>query len=231
METVSFSSPSDIFFTEYSDNPLASRLLPAYTETIIVHHIREDAMEEKKEKTAQEELLDMQKELLVHARIRTVVLIGLIAPVIVMLVWTILTGQTVRRMESSLDAASGQIETLMSEVSRASGQISTLSSSMSALSKAVDVDSLREITDSLKDALSSVSDAAHTLSKLDPEAVNTLLAQLDGEIDGLSGALETVSQLDPDAINNLLGRLDEVMATLDKLTGILDKFSSFKLFG
>ena len=47
----------------------------------------------------------------------------------------------------------------------------------------------------------------------------------------ISGALDTVSKLDPDAINNLLLKIDDVMSTVDKLSGVLGALSSFRLFG
>ena len=177
---------------------------------------------------AMNELLSIQRKTLWHARLRTVLIIALAAPLIVI---AAMTGRSVEGAERAVRETEERVDTVIAEVSRLSGHMATLSASVSALAKEVDPDGIRELADSLKDTLSAVSDAARNVAKLDPEAVNSLLVQLDGEIEGISGALDTVRQLDPAAINNLLGQLDDVMATLDKLTNALDKISGWKLFG
>ena len=182
-----------------------------------------------------EEMLAVQKKILLHERLRTVLIILLAVPVLAFGIQAVLS---VRRMETQLDTVtgevggiSGKVEALSGEVERMAGQLTTLNTLSSKLIGEVEPGELLEVLDSLKAALSSVSDAAKTLAGVDTDAVNSLLTRLDDELDGISDALDTVKQLDPAAINNLLNRLDEVMATVDRLSGILDKLSGFKLFG
>ena len=182
-----------------------------------------------------EELVGLQKKALIHARIRTVLLVLFAVPALALLFIGTRTARENARLTAELRAELSEgfetLDTIRTDVHRAAEQSAQLNSAASKLLAASDPEELKEVVASLKDALAGVSEAAKNAAALDPEAVNGLLRKLDGELDGLSGALDKVSRLDPEAINNLLTRLDDVMNLLDKLSNALDKISSFRLFG
>ena len=176
----------------------------------------------------------IQKKLLFHARLRSILAALFIVPALALLFFGV---KSARDTDDRLAVISEQLEAveelygIRSDVRRIAELSASLNASTSKLLTEVDPSALSEIVDSLKEALSGVSEAAKNVAELDPDAVNALLRKLDGELDGLSGALDNIAKLDPDNINNLLSRLDDVMSTLDKLSGVLEKLSSFRLFG
>ncbi len=174
------------------------------------------------------QLLDVQRGILRAERWRTVLVVLFAVPV---LVFGFFTAMSVKEMERKTDTILKQVSGVSDEMEYLTGQLTSLNTVSSKLLGEVKPGALSDTLDTLNNTLSSISDAAHNISKLDPEAVNALLGRLDEELTGVSGALDTVKQLDPEAVNNLLGRIDEIMDTLNRLTPILETLSKWKLFG
>ncbi len=174
------------------------------------------------------QLLDIQRGILRAERWRTVLIVLLAVPA---LVFGFFTTMSVKEMERKTDTVLKQVSGVSDEMEYLTGQLTSLNTLSSRLLGEVKPGALSDTLDGLNNTLSSISDAAQNVSKLDPEAVNALLGRLDEELTGVSGALDTVKQLDPEAVNNLLGRIDEIMDTLNRLTPILETLSKWKLFG
>ena len=187
-----------------------------------------DEGEKESETDRAAQLLDVQRGILRAERWRTVLIVLFAVPA---LVFGFFAAMSVKEMERKTDTIIKQVSGVSDEMEYLTGQFTSLNTISSKLLGEVEPGALSDTLDTLNDTLSSISDAAHNISKLDPDAVNALLGRLDEELTGVSGALDTVKQLDPEAVNNLLGRIDEIMDTLNRLTPILETLSKWKLFG